>query len=84
MAKDRSLVRASEIGAWAFCRRAWWLANVQGAPHHNPAILKQGTAAHRAHGDAVVRASRLRNAGMLLLGVGLLLVILLLLWFWLR
>jgi len=81
MAKDRSLVRASDIGAWAFCHRAWWLANVQGVPHRNLAILEEGTAVHRAHGHAVVRANRLHKVGLLLLGMGLLLVILLLLWF---
>lgn len=80
MTKERSLVRASEIGAWGFCQRAWWLANVQGAPHRNPQRLKQGTATHLAHGQAVVRAQRLRKAGLLLLAVGVILVILWLLW----
>ena len=42
MAKDRSLVRASDIGAWAFCNRAWWLAKVQHAEHENPAVFVRG------------------------------------------
>jgi hypothetical protein len=82
MAKDRSLVRASDIGAWAFCQRAWWLAHVQGVTPHNQAQLQQGKVAHAAHGQAVVLAVRLRQIGVLLLGLGLLLVLLLLLSFW--
>ncbi len=81
MAKDRSLVRASEIGAWAFCQRAWWLANVQGAIHEHPRVLQQGTAAHVVHGRTVIRADRLRKLGLLLLVGGLILAVLgLLLW----
>jgi hypothetical protein len=83
MAKDRSLVSASDIGAWAFCQRAWWLAHVKNIPHQNPRVLQKGEATHVAHGRAVVRAYRLRNAGLVLLVVGLILaIIILLLWLW--
>lgn len=77
MAKDRSLVRASDIGAWAFCNRAWWLANVQQAEHENPAVLQRGDAVHAAHGQAVTRAGRLQRVGLwlLLAGVGLALLL---------
>ena len=44
MAKDRSLVRASYIGAWTFCNRAWWLSVVKDAAHANPDVLTRGTA----------------------------------------
>ncbi|MFZ1755972.1 MAG: hypothetical protein WBO46_24070 [Caldilineaceae bacterium] len=73
MAKDRSLVRASDIGAWAFCNRAWWLANVQKAQHENPTVLSRGDEAHEAHGQAVIQAGRLQRIGLWLLiaGVGL-------------
>lgn len=83
MTKDRSLVRASEIGAWAFCQRAWWLAHVKGVAHQNPRILQQGAAAHVMHGRTVVRAHQLRNVGLLLLLGGLILVAFALL-LWLR
>jgi hypothetical protein len=66
VAEDRSLVRASDIGLWAFCHRAWWLANVAEAPHRNPAVLERGTAMHAAHGAQVVRARRLQRAALLL------------------
>ncbi len=83
MTKDRTLVRASDIGAWAFCQRAWWLAHVQHIPHQQPRILQQGTAIHAAHGRAVVRAHRLRRLGLLLLGIGLMLAVIIgLLWLW--
>ncbi|MFN8490519.1 MAG: hypothetical protein U0350_23220 [Caldilineaceae bacterium] len=81
MAKDRSLVRASDIGAWAFCQRAWWLAHVQGVTPHNQVQLQQGKVAHVAHGQAVIRSVRLRQIGVWLLALGLLLALLLLLGF---
>ena len=79
MAKDRSLVRAGDIGAWTFCHRAWWLANVQKIPHQNPAALQRGNAAHHAHGRQVARARQLKRWAIWLIGVGLLLLGLLLL-----
>lgn len=73
MPKDRSLVRASDVGAWTFCNRAWWLANVQAAEHENPAVLAAGTRVHAAHGRLLQRAGWLQRVGLLLLAAGLLL-----------
>lgn len=73
MAKDRSLVRASDIGAWTFCNRAWWLAKVQGAEHENPALFTQGNRAHAAHGRKVVRAGQFQRLGLALMAAGLIL-----------
>jgi hypothetical protein len=67
MREDRSLVRASDIGLWATCHRAWWLAKVKGAEHRNPALLAAGTAAHAGHGAAVRSAALARRAGVILL-----------------
>jgi hypothetical protein len=75
MTKDRSLVRASDIGAWAFCRRAWYLAQVKGVAHQRPDVLAQGTAAHVSHGRRVRRAGQAQAAGLLLAGAGLLLAL---------
>lgn len=66
MSEDRSLVRASDIGLWAYCHRAWWLAKVKGAPHRNPAVLEAGRAAHAGHGSQVVRARTLQRVGLAL------------------
>jgi hypothetical protein len=74
VAEDRSLVRASDIGLWAFCHRAWWLANVAGAQHGNLAVLEHGTAVHAAHGAQVVRVRRLERLAILLGGAALLLL----------
>jgi len=74
MAKEPSLVRASDIGAWAYCHRAWWLAQVKGIPHRNPATLQRGNAVHAAHGQAVVQAVRLRRAGLLFVGAAIFLL----------
>lgn len=75
MAKDRSLVRASDIGLWAFCRRAWWLAQVKGAPHQNPQLLARGIEMHADHGTRLRRAQRLQTAGIWLLIVAVLALI---------
>ena len=73
MAKDRSLVRASDIGSWAFCNRAWWLANVGDATHEKPEVLAYGNKIHAAHGDQVRAAHRLQRAGLWLIAIALIL-----------
>lgn len=78
--KDRSLVRASDIGLWAFCQRAWWLANVKQVEHQNPAILQRGSAMHLAHGQTVQRAQTLKRLAILLLALALILAGLLFVW----
>ena len=77
---DRPLVRASDIGLAAFCRRAWWLARVQGVPHQRPAVLNKGVAAHKAHGQTVQRAQWQMRFGWVavalgMIGVGLILLL---------
>lgn len=78
--KDRSLVRASDIGLWTFCNRAWWLATVKEVPHQNPAILQRGTEMHRAHGQNVRLAKSLQQLAQLLLALALILAGLALIW----
>lgn len=80
MAKDRSLVRASDLGAWAYCNRAWWLREVKGAAHANPDVLDRGSAAHVAHGRQVRGAKRASVAGLVLVLVGLVVLALLIAW----
>ena len=59
-------VRASEIGTYLYCRRAWWFQK-QGAPTENQTELAGGSAFHRRHGRQVLQASLLRLAGWVLL-----------------
>ncbi|MEN4041135.1 MAG: hypothetical protein ROW52_04020 [Anaerolineaceae bacterium] len=70
-------IRASEIGAYLYCKRAWWL-NSQGEEPENELELATGTDFHRAHGKQVLAAGLLQLGGwftlllaVILLGVGL-------------
>ena len=71
MAHKRTLVRASDLSAWAYCNRAWWLANVQGVAHQEPERLHHGTEAHARHGRTLARAQRLRQGALLILALAL-------------
>lgn len=75
MRRDRTLVRASDVGLYAFCARAWWLARVQDADHDNPARLAHGASVHSAHGAQVRRIGQARRAAFVLIGAGFLLLI---------
>jgi CRISPR/Cas system-associated exonuclease Cas4 (RecB family) len=47
------VIRASEIGQYAYCARAWWLGSVAGMPATNANELWRGRTIHRWHGRAV-------------------------------
>ncbi len=61
-------IRASDIGAFLYCRRAWWYRR-QGIQSENQAQMRTGTQMHEAHGRAVLTAGFIRT-----LGYGLLLL----------
>ncbi len=73
----RRVIRASEIGEYVWCRRAWWLGRVKGVPNANRAALDAGTARHQAHGQVVARARRLEQGARLLLIAALALAVVL-------
>jgi hypothetical protein len=55
-------IRASEVGRYAYCARAWWLQYVQGYAPENQEALDRGERGHVAHGRSVARAEGLRRA----------------------
>jgi hypothetical protein len=60
-------IRASEIGEYVFCHRAWWLHQVQGHASANVRELAEGTLRHARHGQRVIAAQALRLLAVLLL-----------------
>jgi CRISPR/Cas system-associated exonuclease Cas4 (RecB family) len=60
------VIRASEIGSFLYCRRAWWFRR-EGVVPENQADLASGNEFHQRHGRQVVAAGLLRTAGMILL-----------------
>jgi len=66
------IIRASEIGQYKYCARAWWLGSVMGVPSANTRELAQGYKAHRRHGQGVWLAAALRwlAIGLIVLAAG--------------
>ena len=63
------MITASEIGHYAYCRRAWWLVRVRGYEPENLQALQRGIERHEAHGTRVMVAEeRLRLARVLVMG----------------
>ena len=60
------VIRASEIGSYLYCRRAWWYQK-QGIESDNQAELAIGTELHLRHGRKVLAAGILRIAAFALL-----------------
>ena len=58
------IIRASEIGEYVHCNRAWWLGRVQGAENRNRRWMDAGTEQHRGHGQRVAFASTARIAAI--------------------
>jgi CRISPR/Cas system-associated exonuclease Cas4 (RecB family) len=67
-------IRASEIGSYLYCRRAWWY-RLQGAEPENQAEMAAGTQLHQAHGRSVLAAGLLRTLGLLLLLAALVMLV---------
>ena len=76
------VIRASEIGEYSYCARAWWYKHVvKIAPPaaETAGRLEAGRHAHTRHGRSVALSGTLRTAGiaLALLGVAALLLALL-------
>jgi CRISPR/Cas system-associated exonuclease Cas4 (RecB family) len=70
---ESRVIRASEIGEFIYCHRAWWLGRVKGVENANRAQMDAGVVRHRAHGQTVRRAELLQRAALVLalLAVGM-------------
>jgi CRISPR/Cas system-associated exonuclease Cas4 (RecB family) len=60
------IIRASEIGSYLYCRRAWRYRK-DGVESENHAELAAGTELHRQHGRKALSALLLRTLSMVLL-----------------
>ncbi|MEO5951417.1 MAG: hypothetical protein ABIQ44_03020 [Chloroflexia bacterium] len=72
------VIRASEIGEYDYCSRAWWYKHVAkiSPGGGTSGRLEAGVEAHRAHGRTVALSGRLRALGGALLLCGLLALLL--------
>ena len=68
------IIRASELGEYVYCARAWWLRRVQGVPSRNLAALHSGQQAHDRHGRSVASFRTQRRLALLLCALALLLL----------
>lgn len=59
-------IRASDIGTYLYCHRAWWYG-MRGVASQNTAELSAGAAIHRGHGRKVFMAGALRTLALVLL-----------------
>jgi len=68
------IIRASEIGQYDFCAKAWWLGAIDGVPAANTAELQAGTHWHAAHSRVVNRARHLQQGAVMLVALGVILL----------
>jgi len=68
------VIRASDIGTYLYCRRAWWYRR-QGVESANQTELAAGTELHARHGRQVVASTLTRTVGLFLLMIALVLLV---------
>lgn len=68
-------LRASEIGQFRFCARAWWYAR-NGEPSANWRELEAGSQAHRSQARGVQRWRAVRRFAQVVVLVGIVLIVL--------
>ena len=68
------VVRASEIGSYIYCRRAWWYSR-RGLKPSNTIDLQTGIDMHTLHGRRVLLIGWMRSLAFILLLTSLILFI---------
>jgi CRISPR/Cas system-associated exonuclease Cas4 (RecB family) len=67
-------IRASEVGTYLYCARAWWYGQ-KGIESSNQAEMTAGAELHRLHGQQVLASSLTRALALILLLVALVLLV---------
>ena len=78
----KDLVRASGMGEYVYCARAWWLRREGVRPTRGGEARAAGTRWHESHGRTVSRARRLRLVSAVCFYLALALAVSMLLFFW--
>jgi len=68
------IVRASDIGNYLYCRRAWWYRK-KGIQSENQTELAAGTELHHRHGRQVLASGITRLIGTILLLAAIVLLV---------
>ena len=77
MSRERlPIIRASEVGEYVYCARAWWLRRVAGLEPAGRERRERGSALHRRHGRAVAGSRMLVLLGAALALAAVLLMML--------
>ena len=77
-APGKRVIRASEVGEYGYCARAWWyrhVARIEPTDRESLRRLEAGTRAHRRHGRSVALSGVLSGVGIALAVVGALLLL---------
>jgi len=74
LVKIMPIIRASDIGTYLYCRRAWWYKK-QGLESVNQAELAAGTEIHAKHGRQVLASGITRTVGLILLLIALVMLV---------
>ena len=74
--QHKEIIRASEIGTYMFCNRAWWLKRQEGRASTNLIEMSRGTRRHAQHARTVQGASALQRVSYTLIALSLIFIIL--------
>jgi hypothetical protein len=67
-------IRASEVGSYLYCARAWWYQR-KGIESSNQGEMTAGSELHRQHGRQVLASGLIRTLALILLLVALALLV---------